>query len=174
MRWPSTKKPSKSLTKMETVGKVNTEELEKAMRSLGQSLTEAEVKEMINKVDKNGSGTVDIAEYRALICKRLKDKDKEAEAELEEAFKVFDKDGSGHISAAEIREVMPKLNVKLSNKEVDEMIEKADIDKNGFINYEEFVKILMSKRQKRIAEGKKDDYGQGECTCDCLRRCAIL
>jgi hypothetical protein len=56
---------------------------------------------------------------------------------------VFDKDGNGFISAAELRHVMTNLGEKLTDEEVDEMIREADIDGDGQINYEEFVKMMM-------------------------------
>jgi calmodulin len=40
---------------------------------------------------------------------------------------------------------MTTLGEKLSDEEVDEMIREADIDGDGQINYEEFVKMMMSK-----------------------------
>ena len=57
---------------------------------------------------------------------------------------VFDKDGNGFISAAELRHVMTNLGEKLTDEEVDEMIREADVDGDGQINYEEFVKMMMS------------------------------
>ena len=69
----------------------------------------------------------------------------DSEEEIVEAFKVFDKDGNGFISAAELRHVMTNLGEKLTDEEVDEMIREADIDGDGQINYEEFVKMMMSK-----------------------------
>ena len=64
---------------------------------------------------------------------------------LREALKVFDnKDGSGFISASELREVMTGLGEELTEMEVDEMIAEADVDGDGQINYEEFVKMMMS------------------------------
>ena len=72
-------------------------------------------------------------------------KDTDSEEEILEAFKVFDKDGNGFISAAELRHIMTNLGEKLSDEEVDEMIREADIDGDGQINYEEFVKMMMSK-----------------------------
>ena len=56
---------------------------------------------------------------------------------------MFDKDGNGFISAAELRHVMTNLGEKLTDEEVDEMIREADIDGDGQINYEEFVKMMM-------------------------------
>merc|ERR1711935_459948 len=66
-------------------------------------------------------------------------------AEFKEAFSLFDKDGNGFISAAELRHVMTNLGEKLTDEEVDEMIREADIDGDGQINYEEFVKVMMAK-----------------------------
>jgi calmodulin len=58
---------------------------------------------------------------------------------------VFDKDNDGYISAAELRHVLTNIGEKLSDEEVDEMIREADIDGDGQINYEEFVKMMINK-----------------------------
>ena len=83
---------------------------------------------------------------------------------------MFDKDGNGFISAAEVRawfwsfqldmlqsivlhlclapqlrHVMTNLGEKLTDEEVDEMIREADVDGDGQVNYEEFVKMMMAK-----------------------------
>jgi calmodulin len=86
-----------------------------------------------------GNGTIDFPEFLTLMARKMKDTD--SEEEILEAFKVFDKDGNGFISAAELRHVMTNLGEKLTDEEVDEMIREADIDGDGQINYEEFVKV---------------------------------
>ena len=87
-------------------------------------------------------GTIDFPEFLTMMARKMKDTD--SEEEIKEAFKVFDKDGNGFISAAELRHVMTNLGEKLTDEEVDEMIREADIDGDGQINYEEFVKMMMS------------------------------
>merc|ERR1711966_425142 len=67
-------------------------------------------------------------------------------AEFKEAFSLFDRDGNGFISAAELRHVMTNLGEKPTDEEVDEMIREADVDGDGQINYEEFVKMMMAKQ----------------------------
>ncbi|KAF3642078.1 Calmodulin [Capsicum annuum] len=123
-------------------GCITTKELGTVMRSLGQNPTEAELQDMINEVDADGNGTIDFPEFLNLMAKKMKDTD--SEEELKEAFRVFDKDQNGFISAAELRHVMTNLGEKLTDEEVDEMIREADVDGDGQINYEEFVKVMMA------------------------------
>ena len=77
-------------------------------------------------------------------------KDTDSEEEILKAFNVFDKDGNGFISAAELRHIMTNLGEKLTDEEADEMIREADIDGDGQINYEEFVKNLFSTAQENF------------------------
>lgn len=124
-------------------GNITTKELGTVMRSLGQNPTEAELQDMINEVDVDGNGTIDFPEFLSLMARKMKETD--TEEELMEAFRVFDRDGNGFISAAELRHVMTNLGEKLTNEEVDEMIREADLDGDGAINYEEFVRMMLSK-----------------------------
>merc|ERR1711977_208946 len=124
-------------------GTMGTKELGTVMRSLGQNPTEAELQDMINEVDTDGNGTIDFPEFLSLMARKMKDVD--VEEELIEAFKVFDRDGNGFISHAELSHVMRNLGQQLTGEEVDEMIREADIDGDGQINYEEFVRMMMAK-----------------------------
>jgi calmodulin len=114
------------------------------MRSLGQNPTEAELADMINEIDTDGSGLVEFPEFLTMMARKLKD-GQDSEEEVIEAFKVFDKEGNGYISAAELRHIVTNLGEKLSDEEADEMIREADIEGNGNINYVEFVKMMMAK-----------------------------
>merc|ERR1711962_144401 len=129
-------------------GTITTKELGTVMRSLGQNPTEAELQDMINEVDADGNGTIDFPEFLTMMARKMKDTD--SEEEIREAsntlnFRVFDKDGNGFISAAELRHVMTNLGEKLTDEEVDEMIKEADIDGDGQVKYDEFVKMMTSK-----------------------------
>ncbi|KAH6874244.1 calmodulin [Coprinopsis sp. MPI-PUGE-AT-0042] len=117
-------------------GTITTKELGTVMRSLGQNPTEAELQDMINEVDADGNGTIDFPEFLTMMARKMRDTD--SEEEIKEAFKVFDKDGNGYISAAELRHVMTNLGEKLSDAE-------PTSDGDGQINYEEFVKMMLSK-----------------------------
>ena len=58
---------------------------------------------------------------------------------------MFDGDGNGLISIAELRNVNSNLDEVLTDEELDKMIEEADVDGNGEIDYKEFVRMMMAK-----------------------------
>ena len=61
------------------------------------------------------------------------------------AFRVFDKEGNGLIATAELKHIMMTIGDKMTEAEADEMIHEADIDDDGVINYEEFVRMMMAR-----------------------------
>ncbi|GFH46458.1 calmodulin [Chaetoceros tenuissimus] len=127
-------------------GTITTSELGNVLREHGENPTEAQLQDMINEVDADGNGTICFPEFLTMMARKMKDTD--TEAEIIESFRVFDKDGNGFISKAELSHVMTNLGERLTVKEVDNMIREADIDGDGQVNYEEFVKMMMSKRHE--------------------------
>ncbi|KAJ2044017.1 hypothetical protein H4S04_006453 [Coemansia sp. S16] len=125
-------------------GNITAIELGSVMRSVGQNPTEAELQDMINEVDKDGNGTIDFGEFLSLMARQSFDNNEEEE--LKEAFRVFDKDGNGFISAAELRHALTNLGEKLTQEEVDEMIQEADVNGDGQIDYDEFVKMMRGDK----------------------------
>ena len=96
------------------------------MRSLGQNPTDAEVQDMINEVDVDGSGAMEFPEFCVMMVKKMQESD--TESEVQEAYRVFDKDCDGYISASELRMIFAALPERLSAEEIEEMLEAADED----------------------------------------------
>ena len=69
----------------------------------------------------------------------------EQTVEFRHAFAIFDKDGDGTIDSSELGSVMNSLRQKLTDAELETMINQADIDGDGTINFEEFL-IMMAKK----------------------------
>ena len=53
-------------------------------------------------------------------------------------------DGNGFISRTELRHVMMNLGEAVSEEECDAMVDEADKDGDGSINYEEFYSMMTS------------------------------
>ncbi|XP_022143145.1 calmodulin-like [Momordica charantia] len=122
-------------------GCITIEELGMAMRSLDVNPTEKELKIMVNEVDVDGNGTIEFGEFLNLMVTKMKEC--ELEGELRETFKVFDKDQDGYISPFELKAVMMNLIERLTDDEVEQMIKDADLDGDGLVNYEEFVRMML-------------------------------
>ena len=55
------------------------------------------------------------------------------------------KDGNGYIDRYELRHMLKCLGEKVTEKEIAEIIDDADVDKDGVIDYIEFYDMMMKK-----------------------------
>ena len=98
---------------------------------------------MINEIDIDRSGSIDFNEFMVLMQSKMSEIDNDYE--MVESFKVFDKKGDGKICEEELRQTMEGLGIKVGRHEIEAMVQKADEDGDNYINYAEFVKIMMQK-----------------------------
>ena len=124
-------------------GSITTRELGTVMRSLGQNLSEAEIKEMIDIVDEDKNGTIDFQEFLNLMARKMKIIDKEEE--LLDAFNILDRDGSGKISKYELRYIIMSTDSKIKGDDIDDIIKTIGTDEEGKIDLQDFIDILMSQ-----------------------------
>eukprot|EP00055_Hartaetosiga_balthica_P000171 m.135870 g.135870 ORF g.135870 m.135870 type:complete len:152 (-) comp10261_c0_seq1:229-684(-) len=127
-------------------GNVRVGDLGTVLRALGQNPTEASVTKIQAELDPEGSGEkrINFEEFLP-IMERVKDqRPAGTEADYIEGLRVFDKDQNGTINAAELRHVLTSLGEKLSDEDVDALLANVQIDSTGTVNYEEFVRMVMS------------------------------
>ena len=65
---------------------------------------------------------------------------------LRQVFQTIDKDGDGKLSREELLEEYSKTSADPS-EDVDRIMKAVDTDNNGFIDYSEFIKATLDRRQ---------------------------
>ncbi|GAB2279954.1 Probable calcium-binding protein cml25 [Dionaea muscipula] len=125
-------------------GKISSSELGSIMRTLGQEVPEEELRIMIEEVDCDGDGFIDLKEFIELNTKGVDHV--EALRNLEEAFSVYDRDRNGSITAEELQEVLKSLGDECSIADCRRMITAVDVDGDGMINFEEFREMMVGSR----------------------------
>ena len=112
------------------------------LRKHGFHPSDKEVKAMIKNVDKNSSnGGIDFEEFIELMVKHGSNIDED----IAESFKVFDRDGDGLITEDELHITMDNLGEPMNEVEVKAMIDEADLDGDGKINFKEFQQLMDKK-----------------------------
>ncbi|XP_060080010.1 calmodulin-beta-like [Ylistrum balloti] len=128
-------------------GSISVEELGLAMRSIGENPSSKEIRQIVECADLDRNGTIEFEEFVVMVADRLKDFD--AISEMKEAFEVFDQDGDGFLDKDDIQRAMEGLGVSLTAPEVTQMMEVADANKDGRLDYKEFVAMLTKGDQHR-------------------------
>lgn len=126
-------------------GHITAQELGSVMRSLDQNPSQAELNEMISRIDKDRNGTIEFNEFLDMVKQQILEGEKEED--IIDAFRVFDKDGNGTITTADLSHIMKMTGDELPQEEIDRMIAQADPDKDGKIDYAEFVHRMMNGRK---------------------------
>ena len=101
--------------------------------------------------EKSGRSSQKSGLYRDQLYKN----DSVERAELVEAFALFDRNRNGCIEPNELRVVMETLGYKPSDIELRDMINEADMDGNCMIDFEEFVRLLKSR--KKLKKRSEED-----------------
>ena len=92
--------------------------------------------EIFKQIDTDNSGNI---EYTEFISACIEKNVYLNEQKLKDAFNLFDSDKSGKISRNEIEKVL-KLGV--NSKEIDAIMAKHDINKDGEIDFKEFMTMM--------------------------------
>lgn len=79
---------------------------------------------------------------------------------LKSAFSLFDYDDSDRLSVSELGDVLRSVGLNPTQAEIDDIMENADCDGNGFIDYSEYISLLKSymKPQTEIEKELKDSF----------------
>lgn len=62
--------------------------------------------------------------------------------ELKEAFRLYDKEGNGYISTHVLMEILAELDPRLTQEELEGIIDEIDEDGSGTVDFDEFMAMM--------------------------------
>jgi Ca2+-binding EF-hand superfamily protein len=121
-------------------GELDKEELGALLLSTGAGKSVEEVEALMRELDEDESGTINFVEFAEKMLSEEEEISPEKVAE--EIFKIMDEDGSGDLTITEIRNALTKLNINLSDSEIQYIIGTLDDDDSGNVSKDEFVEAM--------------------------------
>jgi len=103
---------------------------------------EQELKNGFDGVDLDHNNRIDYTEF---LAANLDEKTFLKNEKLKEAFRIFDLNDNGAIKRDDIIRVLKLENFENRNEIADKIIEENDFDKDGKINFGDFVKVMENK-----------------------------
>eukprot|EP01062_Namystynia_karyoxenos_P044885 TRINITY_DN3318_c0_g1_i1.p1 TRINITY_DN3318_c0_g1~~TRINITY_DN3318_c0_g1_i1.p1 ORF type:complete len:205 (+),score=76.72 TRINITY_DN3318_c0_g1_i1:79-615(+) len=124
-------------------GAISATELGTVMKSVGLKPTERELAQMIQDVDKDGSGEIEFEEFLHLMAKKFNDT--QLLDQIHDVFRTFDHDGDGVLSRADLVWALKTYaGVDMTEDEAAEVMHEVDEDGTGFIDPAEFILMISN------------------------------
>lgn len=115
---------------------IDISQLRKIMKALDFDLNPKELELVRQQIDPESTGFITFANLKLVMEDKLKEVD--TYEDLIEQFKKLDKDGDGKIPAPEYKQYMKNLGQKMTQEQLDEMMEEADAKGEGAVDMETF------------------------------------
>lgn len=121
-------------------GKLDVEELKVAMKALGLDNRKDETDRIIQDMDKNKDGQISYEEFLDLLTMQITDKNHDAE--IRKIHSYISDENSQKISVASLKNLCEELGEEISDEEIKEMVEEADLDRDGEVDINDFFALM--------------------------------
>jgi len=122
--------------------KIKVGDIEAALKKLGHTIKPDWLEKVEHLIDAEGTGYIKYDEFCSIFRKKCQDD--EDERELRDMFRILDKEKRGEVNTSELRWILKNLGDDLTEGDIDDMIADVDTDGSGWIDYNEFHKLMMS------------------------------
>jgi len=110
-----------------------------------EDLGPEELQAMVDEVDDDGSGVIEFDEFVQMIVLKMERAMMDDEKQVKKAFDVFDEEGTGQITTAALQTALGKrMGKSVTMEEARDMINAADKDGDGTVDFSEFVNFAAS------------------------------
>ena len=123
-------------------GILTPDQVKQAMLRVGTDVEDDEFIRMLNKVDPEGLALFTFQKFIDLMTHFRHPP--LTEPEVAECFELIDMDGSGSIDCGELKKLLTCMGHALSQEDAEAMIDEADKDCSGDVDYQEFCHVILS------------------------------
>jgi len=121
------------------------------LRILGQNPTEDDIVEMVMEANCEWEGIMTRNDFLQVGERILRTSCNQME-DVKAAFRVFDYNNDGSISREELREALVNFGERCTEEEFAIMFTQADKNKNGRIDFDEFVDMMLPGQGAQAAQ----------------------
>lgn len=125
-------------------GVIDKKEMEAVLERLGQPATSKQIQKVFDELGSTNQ-QITFDEFIEFIKKYHLSKNKNSTDEIIGAFQVFDKNHNGVLSLSEFKHILMDLGQKFTEEEVNEIFNESDLNKNGNLDYKEFVEFWQEQ-----------------------------
>merc|ERR1719156_122905 len=128
-------------------GLLSVKEMRDGLAKAGLKEIPADLQQIMEEVDSDGSGVIDYTEFLAAT---LDKKSYMQEDVCWSAFRVFDRNGDGKISMQELEQCLAGGDVEaaMGASAVKELMKEVDINGDGEIDFQEFMEMMRKQDDK--------------------------
>ncbi|CEG44472.1 camk protein kinase [Plasmopara halstedii] len=128
-------------------GCIDRDELKGMLQALGQQLSSSEIDSIMRQADTDGDGRIQFTEFVSMMNQRLLRRGELSNGDLKTAFNIFDVNHDGHITSSELKHILHILgNKHMSIEEVYKIIQAADSNDDGKIDFDEFCALMQHQK----------------------------
>lgn len=121
-------------------GEIDVKELKEALENLGLDADNKAFQNLLDGIDQNGDGTIQLEEFVDMMT--AKPSPKRTREELLAMFKLISEDGES-ITLDDLHRVEEEMKDNKTDEVLEEMIYRADTNKDGKVSFEEFYCIMI-------------------------------
>ncbi|AKF03517.1 EF-hand domain-containing protein [Sandaracinus amylolyticus] len=126
-----------SLFALDRAGALGRDELRALLARQGIELRDHELDRLMSALDRDGNGRIEPRELAAFLTTWFAPEPDDEHA-LALAFRALDDDGDGHVTRAELQRALQDGADALRKVELDALMDAADLDGSGAIDWDEF------------------------------------
>jgi Ca2+-binding EF-hand superfamily protein len=118
-------------------------ELKSALAALGPEARSQPIYQVILDLDTEGSGNITFEQFIHLLTPRLIEGD--SRENIDHIFSLFDTEKTGFISVRDLRRIAHEIGGDISEEDLNDMIARADENRDGAVSREEFYLLLTGQ-----------------------------